>query len=383
MKKILITYATAGVGHKKAALAIKSAFEEKNIGNDIRTIDVLDYTNAFFKKSYPYTYLLLVNKLIILWGLLYYLLDLKLTHYLFYPFRKISHILNSKRLIKYILEFKPDVIISTHFLTADILAYVKKKHKLDIQMINVVTDYRLHSFWISEAVDIYTVGDDEAKMDLIRKWKVEPDKIKVFGIPIEPKFLVKHDKNNIRQKLKLPPKFTVLLLSGGYGVGPILEILKILNESKIEMSAVTVCGHNNDLYNKVNTFKNNAGFNLVNFAYVDNVDELMAASDVYIGKAGGISSTEALAQGLPSVFVRPIPGQEKRNADLLIRMGCGIVVKKINNIGHIVKNLKESEDKIKIFKERIKKNKKVNAARDIVEFVLKEISEKVLKTRNL
>ena len=342
-RKILITYATAGVGHKKASLAIKAALENKKTDFDIKFINVLDYTNSFFKKSYPSIYLLLVNRLILLWGFLYYLSDFKIVHNLAYPLRQLSGVLNSVRFVKFLLEFKPDIVIATHFLTADICTYVKQKYKIKMRVINVVTDYRIHSFWIADGVDMYIVGHEETKTDLIKKWGIEAYKIKVMGIPVEPKFSIKHDKDFFRKKLNLPSdSFVVLLIGGGYGVGPILKILKVLNKSLLRqaqgdgeqakrvepsiprlrsgLSVMTVCGHNKRLYNRVNAFSEKTNLDIKNYAYVDNVDELMAASDVYVGKAGGISTTEALALDLPLIFVRPIPGQEKRNAKLIIKI---------------------------------------------------------------
>lgn len=374
-KKILITYATAGVGHKKAALAIKVTLENKKTDFDIKFIDILDYTNSFFKKSYPSTYLLLVNKLIFLWGFLYYLLDFKIVHNLVYPLRQLSGVLNGMRFVKFLIEFKPDIVVATHFLTADICTYVKQKYRIKMKVINVVTDYRIHSFWIADGVDTYIVGHEEARMDLLKKWGVPSHKIKVMGIPVEPKFSIKHDKNFLKKKLDLPSgSFVVLLIGGGYGVGPILKILKILNKSILRqdsrLSAITVCGHNRNLYDKVNTFAKKINLTIRNYAYVDNIDELMAASDVYIGKAGGISTTEALNQGLPLIFVRSIPGQESRNARLMTKGGAGIRLKKISDIANLVEELKHSEEKVTALKENINNIKKINAANDIADFVV-------------
>ncbi|MFA5085162.1 MAG: hypothetical protein WC482_02220, partial [Candidatus Omnitrophota bacterium] len=77
MKKILVVYATAGIGHKKAAVAVKKAYDEMKLpGVEVTLIDALDYTNKFFKWSYLQIYLLMVNKLPTFWGLSYYLTDL-------------------------------------------------------------------------------------------------------------------------------------------------------------------------------------------------------------------------------------------------------------------------------------------------------------------
>ena len=50
----------------------------------------------------------------------------------------------------------------------------------------------------------------------------------------------------------------------------------------------------------------------------------MAASDLVVGKPGGLTTSEALASGLVFVIVNPIPGQEERNADHLLEEGAAI-----------------------------------------------------------
>jgi len=369
--KIIITYATAGIGHKKASLAIKAALEKKNMGVDIKIIDVLDYTKPFFKRSYPYVYLLLINRLSFLWGFFYYSLDVKLVNFLCAPFRRLMHVMNSPNLIKYLLENKPAVVVSTHFIMPDICAYVAKKYKLKTTLIQVVTDYRAHAFWISDAVSTYIVAHENTKRDLVRKWGIKTEKIKIMGIPVEPKFSVKHDKGFFRKKFNISSdSFVVSLIGGGYGVGPFLKILEALDRTTVPLSVITVCGHNKKRYDQVAAFKKRDSMHIINYTYVNNVDEIMAVSDVYIGKAGGISTTEALAMDLPMIFISPIPGQESRNAKLITRNGAGIRVKKVSEITRVVESLKTSDIRMNLLKKGIKNVRRINAACDIADFVI-------------
>lgn len=371
-KKVLITYATAGIGHKKASIAIKAALDKKkNEDLDVRIIDVLDFTNAFLKKIYISVYIILVNHIVLVWAILYYLLDFRIIHCFLYPLRRMSHLLNFRKLMTFMLEFKPDVVISTHFLTADLCYYLRKKYGLKFHLINVITDYRAHSFWVADNIDTYIVAHEKTRMDLMQKWGVDSNRIKIMGIPAEPKFSIKHDKKSIRDKLGLPlDQFTILLMGGGYGVGPILKILKILEDSKLSLSLLIVCGHNKKLYDGINNFNKNPFLYIKNYQFVDNVDELMAASDVYVGKAGGINTTEALAQDLPIIFVRPIPGQEKRNARLIVDSDAAIRLRRIADLVDIIKELMESKEKIKLIKENINRIKRPDAASDIADFIV-------------
>lgn len=370
-KKVLIAYATAGIGHKKASFAVKDALEEKYPDVTVRMIDVLDYTNPLFKKAYPEIYLFLIEKLIFLWGFLYYLSDNRAVHFLTFPLRKAYHILNSIRLVRFLNEFKPDVVVSTHFLLPDVCSYVKKKYKLKMHVINVVTDYRAHSFWISDGVDTYAVAHEETKRDLTDKWGILPGQVKVTGIPVEQKFSKPHEKRSYRDKLGIPQdKFCVLLLSGGYGVGPMFEMVGSLNILGPSLSVIVVCGHNKSLHKKIEDLKKNADMHILNLGYVHNVDELMAASDVYIGKAGGISTTEALVMGLPLIYIRPIPGQEQRNVDFITKRNAGICLKSTRDILLAVGEMKDSSQRMTKIKEAIKGICKVNAATDIADLAI-------------
>lgn len=377
-RKILIAYATAGIGHKKAAFAIHDALKNKSEDLEIRLIDVLDYTYSFFRRSYLFVYLVLINRLIWLWGFFYYTLDLKMAHRFIYPLRKMTHVLNAGALVRLIADYKPDVAVSTHFLLPDICDYVKKRYKLTMKVINVLTDYRAHSFWVSGGVDVYIVAHDETKKDLTGKWGVNPDNVRVMGIPVEPKFSAAHDRNYFRNKLGIQSgAFTVLMIGGGYGVGPIYRLLLALKQSGMRLSVITVCGHNRSLYDRINVFKKAAGgLDIKNFGYTDNVDELMAASDVYIGKAGGISTTEALCQQLPLIFIRSIHGQEKRNEELMVMLGAAARLRSVKDISGIIRECVSSGKRLELFKEGIKKVRKINAARDIADFIIGLSDEK-------
>ena len=368
--KILITYATAGIGHKKAALAVWDAIKARQKDDLVKVIDVLDYTGSFFKKYYPTIYLFLINKLLFLWGILYYFLNFRITHFLFYQIRKMSHILNSGPLIKFLCEFKPDVVVSTHFLMPDVCAYVKKKYKIDIHVINIITDYRAHSFWISEGVDKYCVASGRTRKDLLKKWRIPPSSVEVTGIPVEQRFSVPHSREFFRKKFDIPKNaFSVLLLSGGYGVGPIYKIVKLLNALDSSLSVIVVCGHNEKLYRQIEDFKKEASMKILNLGYVDNVNELMAASDVYVGKAGGISTTEALVMDLPLIYVRPIPGQESRNADFIVKNNVGKQFQRAKDIAPIVRELMSSPEKLGMMKSNIRNIKKTHAADDIADLI--------------
>jgi processive 1,2-diacylglycerol beta-glucosyltransferase len=64
--------------------------------------------------------------------------------------------------------------------------------------------------------------------------------------------------------------------------------------------------------------------------------ELMAAADLMVGKPGGLTTTEARAVGLPMVLLQPIPGQEERNADMLVSLGAAVRAQRATDAGPAV-----------------------------------------------
>ena len=132
MKKILIVYGTAGIGHKKAAMAVKKALEEMSPRDtEVSLIDSLDYTNEFFKWTYLQAYLFMVNKLALVWGLMYYLTDNFFVNLAVSKIRRFNNWLNSFKFTGYLLGSQPDVIISTHFFASEIIANLKAKGILE------------------------------------------------------------------------------------------------------------------------------------------------------------------------------------------------------------------------------------------------------------
>lgn len=366
MKKVLILYATAGIGHKKASMAVKAAFDELKLPEvEVTMADALDYTNEFFKWSYLKAYLLMVNKLPTIWGLSYYLTDNYYVNILVSKFRRLNNWINSRKLIKYLLDTKPDVIISTHFFASEVIADLKEEGKLKSKLVTVVTDYRLHSWWVCDYTDMYVVGGQDAHEDLV-KWKVPDPRIKVLGIPIEPVFSRKYDKAKILREAGLKEGvFTVLVIGGGFGVGPIEEIVKAIGNLSKPIQIITICGHNEELVKKIEALKASMKADIKAVGFVNNVYEYMEAADILISKSGGITVSESLAKELPLVVLAPIIGQETRNCDYLIKHGAAVRIGKASELEEVVEYLVSHPERMAALKEAIRAIKKPMAAFDV------------------
>ena len=383
MKKILIVYATAGIGHKKAALAVKKALDE--IGprdTEVTLIDSLDYTNDFFKWSYLQAYLTMVNKLPTFWGLLYHITDNFYVNIIVSKIRRISNWMNSVKFIKYLKDTEPDVIISTHFFASEVIADLKESGSIKSRLITVVTDYRLHSWWIGKGTDVYVVASEEAKNDLL-KWKVDQDRIKVVGIPVEPVFSKKLDRPAIFDKAKLKEGvFTVLVIGGGFGVGPIENIVRSIG-GMAGIQIIVICGHNEELVKKIEALKSEflpdrqAGTATIKaLAFVDNVYEYMEISDILISKSGGITVSESLAKDLPMIVIAPIIGQETRNADFMVKNKAAFRINDTSELRATIEPLLGDPKSMNSMKKAIDLIKKPMACYDVAKLALDMVNGK-------
>ena len=365
MGKVLILYSTAGIGHKKAALAVKEAFDRSGRGDEAVLQDALDYTNNFFRVSYGAIYLFLVKYLPTLWGFFYYVLDNPIVYALVRPLRRLNNYLNSKKLVEFLLTTKPKTVIVTHFFPSEVVDNLKKKGLLDTRLISVITDYRSHLFWLSKYVDFYIAGSDYTKDDLLRRG-VPEERIKVFGIPCASSFSREHQTGAICRKAGMEPgKKTIFILGGGFGVGPIKGITLSLDKAKEDFQAIVVCGYNAKLYNAVKKAARRASHRFRVFGFVDNIDELMAASDVLVSKSGGITVSEALNANLPMIVVSPIPGQEMRNYDFLKKNHAAAKIKCPGDIVRVARELFDT-DKLETLKRNVKKIRLVDSAERIM-----------------
>ena len=106
------------------------------------------------------------------------------------------------------------------------------------------------------------------------------------------------------------------------------------------------------------------------FGYTNEMDELMTASDVVLGKPGGLTTSEALAKGLAFAIVNPIPGQEERNSDHLLEAGVGIRCNNLPTLAYKLDRLLADPGRLATMQTNARKLGHPNAAKEIVERLL-------------
>ncbi|MGA2775506.1 MAG: glycosyltransferase [Candidatus Omnitrophota bacterium] len=332
--KVFITYASAGAGHKKAAEAIYDYLKTNCLDAECRLIDVLDKADFIYKFAYKAGYTYLIRHLVWLWWAAFRVTYFKPLRFLTRRWVKISNLLHTNLFSQFLIQENPDYIISTHFLPSEIATVLKNRKIITSKLVTVITDFGVHPFWINNGTDLYVVASGVTKQDLVSEG-VSEERIKESGIPVKVGFLKKHDRSSLCAKLGIDAdKFTVLIMTGSFGIGPIKEIVELLYQ---DAQLLVVCALNKKLYEDLSR---KSFPNVKVYAFVDNSDELMAVSDLVITKPGGLSISEILNIGLAPVFISSIPGQEKKNISVLSKFGIGYLPKNTKEIRDIVLDLK-------------------------------------------
>jgi processive 1,2-diacylglycerol beta-glucosyltransferase len=287
-----------------------------------------------------------------------------------YKIHRLSNASHGKVLEEILVKQNPDVFIATHFFPAEVAAYLKLKGRLKARLITVITDYMPHNVWISPGVDAYVVGMALTKQELIHRG-VPEERIHVLGIPINPKFSMKGDRQAVAARLGTDPAlFTLLVISGGFGTGPMEELVRALKSIPEPLQVLVVTGKNTALAQKLESMKETYPHKLRVYGFVDNMYELMDLSDLMVTKPGGLSCTEAMMKGLPMVLVAPIPGQETRNARIIEKLGAAVMAGRVEKTPAIIRELHDNPARLKEMRHRGESAGRPNAAEEIARMAL-------------
>ncbi|NNE68115.1 MAG: glycosyltransferase [Pyrinomonadaceae bacterium] len=369
--KVLILSASVGAGHLRAADAVEKAMAAAHPEIETTNIDVLEYTNPLFRRLYGKLYLDLVKRMPDALGWIYDSLDK--------PWQKERRRLaldrlNTQPLIRLLIDEDPDIAICTHFLPAEIISWLRAKKKITTRQAVVVTDFDAHALWLCRNYEHYFVPIEETAVYL-EKVGIRKEDITVSGIPIDPVFAIVKNKFETREKLGLKTDLlTIMVSAGGFGVGNVEILLKALAEMKTECQIVAICGRNEELRNEVSalakSLKTGAKARIVPVGFTDAMDEYMSASDLIVGKPGGLTTSEALAKDLVFVIVNPIPGQEERNSDHLLEKGCAVKCNTLPTLAYKIDELAASPARLTSMQANIKSLARPNSASTVANKII-------------
>jgi processive 1,2-diacylglycerol beta-glucosyltransferase len=336
--RILIATVTAGGGHLAAAAAVEEAWHAARPGDTLEKIDLLTLFSPLHRKIYSDGYVQLIERAPELWGMVFAKSD---NPKLLLKLKRIQRKFPSgskQRFARALKQFKPEVVLCTHYLPLETLTVLREQQPgLRPFVASIVTDFEAHALWMESCVDMYFVAAEETKARLVARGAAEKS-ILATGIPIAAKFSAKTDARAVRKNYGLRDDLPVfLVLSGGFGMGPVAEILTALDQVPAQFQTIVVTGRNDELRRELAVQNRRHPTHVLGFS--TNMHELMAVASLIITKPGGLTSSEALALGKPLFILNPIPGQEAANSDFLLERGAAAKVNRVEDLPYRIEQL--------------------------------------------
>lgn len=329
-KRVLILSAGVGSGHNMAGGVIEKFLNAKpEVYANI--VDVLELSNDAYQYLYGKTYFKLVDAVpwLVGWGYDSNDPPFKLKK----PVEMFDR-LNTMGTVKKIKSFNPDVVVCTHFLPARLAALLQAREVIDAPIFVATTDYDFQGLWLNPPFSRIFVARQETKayMEAIG---VPADRLTASGIPVRPLFGEPVDVEAVRKRYDLDADKPLLLLSAGAAGGSYTTaVVKQTLRMTSPFQAVVICGHNAGLKSEVETLVTGREDDYRVLGYSTDMPDLMRVASLFVGKPGGLSSSECMAAGLPMVLIKPIPGQEDRNSDYLLEAGAAVKCNYENTIGY-------------------------------------------------
>jgi processive 1,2-diacylglycerol beta-glucosyltransferase len=339
-KDILILTASAGAGHNSAAEAIRCELLARRPELTIDVQDVLDSVPTFFRRSYLAGFRAGMGQLPWLWGVGFYLSNRrqKPHHGPMERARLEFEWAWLTRLRRVLLLNPPRLIVHTHFLAPGMISRLIGKKELRCPQVVAVTDCTVHRYWYADYVSQYFVASRKAVRSL-RQWGIADKRITNSGIAVHPKWREPLDREALLADWKMDADRPVVVLAGGahFTTGPVQAIAQAITRLT-NAQVVVLTGRNETLRAEMDELAER-GLSVRGVPMTDRVHELVELASLVVTKAGGISTAECVAKGKPMVFLRPVPGQERGNAEHYAALGAGLIAQRWSDVVPLVVRL--------------------------------------------
>jgi 1,2-diacylglycerol 3-beta-galactosyltransferase len=210
----------------------------------------------------------------------------------------------------------PDVVLSVHPLLNHVAGAAIQHDGRRRGLMVVVTDLiDLHRGWAFAGADLVVLPTEEARQTALRRG-VAGDRARLLGLPVDLRFRppAQGERQALRRRWGLDEnRPTVLVVGGGDGSGGLLQQVRALASEPHEWQVIAVCGRNETLRQRLAAIRFPTRTLVLGF--VDDMPDLLRASDLAVTKAGPGAITEALATGIPMVLTGYLPGQETSNVE--------------------------------------------------------------------
>lgn len=326
-----------------AAAALEEAWRASRPADTVERIDLLKFFSPLHRKIHSDGYLKLVERAPELWGMIFAKTDNPKVARSLNKLKRAFPSNSRQKFERHVKHFKPDVVLCTHYLPVELLGHPQKGKGGGTPalprpyVVSIITDFEAHALWMDSCVDLYCVATEDTKARLVARG-ASAENIIATGIPIAAKFSAKPDAKAVRKAYGLRDDQRVLLvLSGGFGMGPVAEILAELDKVPKEFQTVVVTGRNEELRRELAGQDRKHPTHVLGFA--SNMHELMAVADLVVTKPGGLTSSESLAMGRPLFILNPIPGQEAANSDFLLERGAAAKANRVEDLPYRIGQL--------------------------------------------
>jgi processive 1,2-diacylglycerol beta-glucosyltransferase len=233
----------------------------------------------------------------------------------------------------------------------------------------VVTDFVAHGQWIAPRIDRYCVAASEVRHEFIARG-IPAERIVVTGVPVREEFETPVDPADARARLGVREgRPLVLAMAGSDGaLGRLPDVARVLARYPRPLDALLVAGRDEAL--AADLARITAGTSTRTVGYVCDVATLMAAADVLVTKAGGMTIAEALAAEVPLIAYGSLPGQERRNERFVSRAGIALVARSRRELALALDRALGDPEVVEHLRTRIRRTRRPDATRTIVNAVL-------------
>lgn len=364
---VLILTASYGSGHDRVAHALATAFE--SAGTVPRVLDHFrEFVDPTFLRVTRQLYYRVLRHAPLLWGAAYWLGDQLPVHS---PLLLGINRLGARKLGAALTATRPDLVVSVHPTPAGAVSELRARGLVRVLHATVFTDFVAHTQWIYPEVDWYCVPADEIKYDLVARG-VPRERIAVTGMPVAPEFAQPVDRAAARQALGLSPRLPVLLAMAGSqgGLGELAEVCRALMENPNPFQALVVTGTDGRLGERLRQLTRGHERRIRIYPYVATIRQFMAAADLLVTKAGGVTLAEALAAELPVLCFGSLQGQELRNERFAGMAGIALVARSGEELRRTLTLAITDPLLLRKLRERIRAIRRPDAARLVAELLL-------------
>jgi processive 1,2-diacylglycerol beta-glucosyltransferase len=363
-KRILILTAGFGEGHNSAARGVRDGLARvAPAGTEVELRDLFAEAYGPVNELVRTGYLGLVNFAPRAWGAVYRWLDRKTDFD--NEFARFSRL--KDHFAALLDRFQPDLVICTFPAYPNVLRQIRGEKPdliLSCKSVVVVTDsITINAAWYGCAADYFLVAN-ERSASVLRAVGIAPEKIKVFGFPVSPKFSDYAGSNRVLPSNNSERR-VLYMIHAATRRAP--ELVRRLADLGVDLT-VTI-GRADTIRPAIEAAADGHAAKII--GWTEELPRILHESHLLIGKAGGATTQETIAAGCPMIINHVVAGQEEGNARLIVETNSGVIAL---SPAEVVAQLQRAfADDAKQWREwvvNIAKLSRPRAALDIAEFLL-------------